>query len=335
MFEFVAAYTRPDGSTPLVSDADDGRVFRFAPGDLPTDHRHALAVGSVICRRGAFKQAVPDGHADLLWLFGPAGLKRFDGLTSDAGEPSSQAFARGGYYVMRGNDCHTFLDAGEIGFDGDAGHGHNDTLAFELYAPGGAFIVDSGTYLYTSDPAAHRAFASTAAHNTVRVDGREMAEFAGLWRVVEDRTRPEVLEWVSSPEEDRWTAEHHGYDRPPDGVVHRRSVRFERGPRRWTLVDLLLGRGRHLAEGFLHLNPRAEVRRHGPAEVGVTLGEGTLRIRCSVPVAIERGWVAPSYGVRLEAPVLRMRVEGDAPLELATYLEWVPAGEGRGGQEAS
>lgn len=333
MFEFVAAYTRPDGSTPLVSDADDSRVFRFSPADPPTDHRHALAVGSVICRRSTLKRAVPDGHVDLLWLLGPAGLETFDRLASDSAEPSTRAFPQGGYYVMRGPDCHTFLDAGEIGFDGDAGHGHNDTLGFELYAPGGAFIVDSGTYLYTSDPAAHRAFAATAAHNTVRVDGREIAEFAGLWHVVEDRTAPRVLEWVTTPEEDRWTAEHRGYARLPRGVVHRRSVRFERAPRRWTIVDSLLGSGRHLAEGFLHLSPLAVVERRGPAEVLVTLGEGALRIRCSAPMEIERGWVAPRYGIRLEAPVLRIRIEDDAPLELTTHIEWLPAGEGRDRQE--
>jgi hypothetical protein len=325
MFEFVAAYTRPDGSTPLVSDADDGRVFRFGPGDPPTDHRHALAVGSVICRRGTLKRAAPEGHVDLLWLLGPAGLEAFDRLAPGSAEPASTAFPEGGYYVMRGPDSHTFLDAGEIGFDGDAGHGHNDTLSFELYAPGGAFIVDSGTYLYTSDPAAHRAFAATAAHNTVRVDGREIAEFAGLWRVAEDRTSPRVLEWVTALEGDRWTAEHYGYTRLPQAVVHRRSVRFERAARRWTVVDTLLGSGRHLGEAFLHLNPRAAVLRQGPDEVRLTLGNGALRIRCSVPLEIEQGWVAPSYGVRVEAPVLRMTIEGDVPLELTTHIEWMPA----------
>ena len=168
MFEFTAAYTRSDGSTPLVSDADDGRVLRFAPEEPFTDHRHAIAVGAALFGRDDFAAAA-GWHPEPLWLLGP-GRSRVASRAA-VPPPGSRAFPEGGYYVMRDPETHTFLDAGEIGFQGDSGHGHNDTLSFELYAPGGAFIVDSGTYLYTSDPAAHRAFASTAAHNTVVVDG--------------------------------------------------------------------------------------------------------------------------------------------------------------------
>jgi uncharacterized heparinase superfamily protein len=223
---------------------------------------------------------------------------------------------------MRSPHEHTFLDAGEIGFQGDSGHGHNDTLSFELYAPGGTFIVDSGTYLYTSDPAAHREFAETAAHNTIRVDGQEIAEIARLWRLVADGTRPRVLEWTTTEAEDRWTAEHYGYSRLTNPVTHRRSVRFERAARRWTVHDELLGRGSHTAELFVHLNPNARVSRVSECEVAVVLGAGALRINCSDPVSVDPGWVAPSYGIKLPAPVLRVVHEGAVPFGLTTTIEW-------------
>jgi uncharacterized heparinase superfamily protein len=322
MFEFTAAYTRPDGSTPLVSDADDGRVHRFAPDDRFTDHRHALAVGAALFQRADFALAAGPWHPEPLWLLGPAaGRPPAPALEP----PRSRAFPTGGYYVMRGLDTHTFLDGGEIGIEGDAGHGHNDVLSFELYAPGGAFIVDSGTYLYTSDPAAHRAFASTAAHNTVVVDGREIADFARLWHLVADHTAPKVLEWSSGGDEDRWEAEHRGYTRLSEPVVHRRSVRFRRSAREWRVRDQLLGRGRHRAELFLHLSPDAIVERVDDHAIDVILGEGCVRIRCEDPVELVTGWVAPSYGVRRPAQVLRAVREGPVPFELTTTIVWRPA----------
>jgi hypothetical protein len=264
----------------------------------------------------------------VLWLFGPEESERCRQAPKRAAPAASRAFADGGYYVMRSPDTHTFLDAGEIGFQGDSGHGHNDTLSFELYAPGGTFIVDSGTYLYTSDPAAHREFAATAAHNTVRVDGQEVAEIARLWRLVADETRPRVLEWSTTEVEDRWSAEHYGYNRLPDPVTHRRSVRFERAARRWTVQDQLLGRGRHKAELFLHLSPDARVGRVSDHAVEARLGPGALRIKFSEPVEIRSGWVAPSYGIRLPSPVLRVTHEGTVPFALDTTIEWRPAEEG-------
>jgi len=329
MFEFTAAYTRPDGSTPLVSDADDGRVHRFAPEDRFTDHRHALAVGAALYRRGDLARAA-GWHPEPLWLLGPEAGRQ---PAPTAEVPRSRAFPAGGYYVMRSLDTHTFLDGGAIGIDGDAGHGHNDVLSFELYAPGGPFIVDSGTYLYTSDPAAHRAFASTAAHNTVVVDGREIADFARLWHLVADHTAPRVLEWSSGADEDRWEAEHHGYTRLPEPVVHRRSVRFRRRAREWLIRDRLLGRGRHRAELFLHLNPAAGVERVDGCTVDVRLGEGRLRIGCGDPIEVTTGWVAPSYGVRHEAPVLRITREGMVPFELTTTIVWRPTEREPTGEE--
>ena len=233
---------------------------------------------------------------------------------------------------MRGLDSHTFLDGGEIGIDGDAGHGHNDILSFELYAPGGAFVVDSGTYLYTSDPAAHQAFASTAAHNTVVVDGQEVAEFARLWHLAANFTAPKVLGWSSGPEEDRWEAEHHGYSRLPDPVVHRREVRFRRDAVRWLIRDRLLGRGHHRAELFLHLNPDAIVTRVDARTVDVTLGEGCVRIASGEPVELLDGWVAPSYGVRCPAPIRRVTWKGTVPFELETTIAWRPAERVPGGE---
>lgn len=331
MFQFTAAYSRPDGSTPLVSDADDGRVLRLAPEDPPTDHRHALQIGAWFSGEPAWKAAAGPVRPDLVWLGGPAGVRAYLDLPPVPAASGSVRFPDGGFAVLRSADTHMFLDAGEIGFWGQSIHGHNDTLSFELHAPGGTFIVDSGTYLYTSDPKAYRAFASTRAHNTVMVDGEEIAEFAGLWRVVEDGTDPKVLEWVTGAAEERWVAEHYGYLRLRRPVTHRREVRFVRADRAWIVTDELLGEGVHRVELNLHLAPTAVVSRRGEGEIIVGLGGGALRLSSPDRIDLVEGWVAPRYGVRHHAPVARVSRTGELPIRLVTSMVWQPASLSDGG----
>ena len=55
-------------------------------------------------------------------------------------------------------------------------HTHNDLLSFELSLNGIDFLVDSGTYLYTSSINDRNAFRCTAKHNTIVVDNEEQNE---------------------------------------------------------------------------------------------------------------------------------------------------------------
>jgi len=217
-----------------------------------------------------------------------------------------------------------FLDAGAIGFDGDAGHGHNDTLSFELSAPGGVFISDSGTYCYTSDQAQHRAFASTAAHNTVEVDGAEVAEFRSLWKLREDGTRPRVIRWETGSAEEWWEAEHFGYARLEGGVIHRREVRHQVQDRRWRIVDRLSGTGTHRAVLRLHLHPEVHVKVVAPNVVHLSRRGGALRLQCSEPLELTDGWVSPRYGVKLPARVVMARHSGQLPFAITTDIAWEP-----------
>ena len=65
------------------------------------------------------------------------------------------------------------INACPNGQKGNAGHAHNDSLSFELYGKGTTWIMDPGTYVYTSDYDARDFFRSTLVHNTVTVDYEE------------------------------------------------------------------------------------------------------------------------------------------------------------------
>ncbi len=92
-----------------------------------------------------------------------------------------RAFPDAGYYCLRDRELKVILDAGAIAPDYMPGHGHCDGLSFELAWKGRPLFVNSGTGMYQGDLRPY--FRSTAAHNTVVIDGEEQSECWGEHRV--------------------------------------------------------------------------------------------------------------------------------------------------------
>ncbi len=97
-----------------------------------------------------------------------------------------------GYYIFKKDDWKLIVDAGQPGPAYLPGHAHCDAMSFELFKAGKPLIVNCGTYAYQC---AERAFfRSTAAHNTVMVDGVEQSECWGVFRMGKrSRTRVKAV----------------------------------------------------------------------------------------------------------------------------------------------
>jgi uncharacterized heparinase superfamily protein len=314
MFEFVQYYTRPDGSIPLWGDADDGRLFRFQMNDDTNDHRHALAVAAILFGRGDFKLDAGKFYQDALWLFGGEGFERWQSTRIEPQPLLSRAFPDGGFYILRTKDVHLFIDAGELGQRGRGGHGHNDTLSFELWLNNTPMIVDPGTYAYTFDPHARQEFRSTRAHNTSMIDGREIADFDGMWSVKNDTTAPKVIQWNSNAAQDLLIAEHYGYRRLAQPVTHRRSFTLNKSNSAIQIRDEFLGNGKHVLEWRLCLAPSVVVQLPGESEAVIKNGPVVLTVRKDGGRwKMEDGWYSPSYGVRQRTRVLSCTLSTSVP----------------------
>ncbi len=86
-----------------------------------------------------------------------------------------------GYYIFKKNDWKLIIDAGQPGPTYLPGHAHCDAMSFELFKSGKPVIVNCGTYAYQCDERAF--FRSTAAHNTVQVEGVEQSQCWGAFRM--------------------------------------------------------------------------------------------------------------------------------------------------------
>ena len=171
-------------------------------------------------------------------------------------ESQVRVFPDTGYGVIRSPESRSTLifDCGPLGPDYQPGHGHCDVLSYELSLHGQRVVVDTGVSTY--EPGPERSYErSTAAHNTLRIDGEEQAEIWASFRVGR-RPRVGQIRGGSNGGFRFVSGEHDAYRRW--GVVHARTILLL-PPDTWIVVDLLRGSGSHLVESFLHFHPRVRV----------------------------------------------------------------------------
>jgi hypothetical protein len=212
----LAHLVHPDGGYALVNDS----AFGVAPSFSALVRRFGLESGSA--------------HRRSAWAPGASGYVGYADSTN-------------GYLLF---------DGGPVGPDHQAGHGHADTLSFELSARGSRVLTDTGVFTYATG-GARQHDRSTAAHNTIEIDGRDQAELWGAFRCARRVTTDPV---VAATTRDGATIV--GSYRGPGQtgpVAHRRSVAIQ--GRVVAFSDDVSASGSHRAVVRLHFAPEIEVRR--------------------------------------------------------------------------
>src|SRR5579864_5479518 len=322
MFDFMLAYTRPDGSFPQIGDNDDGRLAGI--DDEPVgSHRRQLTIGGVMFARPELIGAAGDARESAAWLCGPQAL---EAASSDPA-PASYAFPVGGFYFMRTADTHLSIDAGEVGMRGIGGHGHADVLSFDLWAAGAGVLVDSGTYTYSGDRDMRRALRGTSAHNAVRIDGQDSSRLGidrWLW-LIENDAHPFGVSWTSNAEVDEFSGSHDGYRRLANPVTVTRRIVLDKSRITWSIEDSVDGSGEHLVELFFH--PGVPFNLHDDAvQLHAPRGDVWLFGPPNASLRQEQGWISRGYGLREPAAVLVYALHASAPVRLRTNLALVPMG---------
>lgn len=331
MLDYVMFYTRPDGTVPLLGDSDNGRLQRLAVWSEPerewVDHRYLLAIGAVFFERADFGQVAGDQWQEAFWLCGARVAEaRARALAQPLLTLPSHEFPEGGVYIMRSGDHYMIVDAGRNGQNGVGGHAHNDVLSFDLYADGQAWLVDPGTYLYTTDYAARNQFRATNSHNTVSVNDQEINSFgaADLFRL-HTEAQVVVRHWQSTDTYDALDVEHHGYMRLPGQVIHRRQFYFDKTIGVWIVHDLVNGQGAHTVNWHFILAPGVYASEQTDGSVLLGRTEGSIQGLWltgfdNLLLRILDSWVSCSYGTRTPTLALKFSQTIDLPVQLTFAL---------------
>jgi len=323
MARFVAAYSRNDGSTPLWGDADDARVLPFG-GQALGDHRYLIGLVGLLLDDPDLITLHSGPVGEAFWWFGAGAAERLAAVVPQY--PGSRAFGDAGVYIMRNQADHVFIDCGPIGLAGRGGHGHNDALSFEAMLAGVLLVTDSGSFVYTANPAARNRFRGTAMHNTPAVDGVEINAFMApdnLWQLANE-AEPRTLEWSADSQRDSWSGGHSGYRKLQDPVDIRRRIDLEHSTHTLTVTDWLEGTGRHRIVIPLQLARGVEF--HATSAVCGILRSGDVRFRLTwtsdAPwsLALTRSEISPSYGVSAEINRLEWHWDGVLPCSLKVQI---------------
>jgi uncharacterized heparinase superfamily protein len=212
MLRWLRAMTHPDGQIALFNDA--ALDIAAAPDQL---HQYGVRLGLT---------SIP---------------QPVDGIVH---------LASSGYVRMQLNESVVLADLAKIGPDYQPGHAHADTLSFEWSLGGQRVIVNSGTSCYGQSAERQRQ-RSTAAHNTVEVDGENSSEVWSGFRVAR-RAYPGDVELAQTADQLQVGGSHDGYQRLPGCVTHSRQ--WTLGGDRLHVLDTLSGHPRSAIARF-HLHP--------------------------------------------------------------------------------
>lgn len=340
---FSASLVQPDGTTPPVGGADDGKPIRLE--HLPLwDFRPYQAVGAVLFNRPEFKHVAGRFFEDALWLLGPSGRDAFERMPSTSPQ-ASIALEASGYHVLRSGwattDDYVCFDCGEqaagMRTDGVANsmHGHADCLSVILWLRGRRVLVDSGLFAYNcgGDWEAH--FRETGAHNTAKIDGRDQAKH--IRKMAWSHSYRASLESHGQDSAGAWVlGSHDGYARGPNGVRHRRAVWLHRDSY-LVICDEFTGMGSHeltvifqFAPGDLSMTGTSGAAFDSGIDL-MWLGHDAWQATTACGGARpDEGWIAPSLGIRQAAPRLTLSCTTAAPrTTLLTVLASRVHGESR------
>lgn len=320
MARFTEAYSREDGSVPLWGDADDARTLPFKQ-DIVNDHRYLIGLAGLMFDDAALIDTFHGPRQEIAWMLGAEAAAQLSAVRSAAA--CSAAFPAGGFFILRDERNHVFIDCGDLGLAGRGGHGHNDILSFEAMLDGVHLITDCGAYLYTADYRERNHFRSTAYHNTPRVDGEEINRFIRpdyLW-VLRNDARPTVGAFETGAAQSRFSGSHGGYARLASPLVIERTFVLDHQKCSLSIEHRFVGNDAHRVEVPFHLAPGVEPIDIERGNVRLRAGSRTFTLswdsddwECSEGEAR----VSPTYGV--VAPIRRLLLSNARAAPLTIVL---------------
>jgi uncharacterized heparinase superfamily protein len=267
----------------------------------------------------------PDGQVPLLNDGYPVDAE-FLGLLDPPPSPAEplQLLPATGLVRAAASGWHLLADVGLPCPDELPAHAHADTLGCVLHVGVVPVLVDTGTSSYAAGPAREYE-RSTAAHNTIEIDGADSTEVWGAFRAGR-RARVRDVRAGTTTGGVVVSAAHDGYRHLPGRPLHRRA---------WSLSesglevdDEVTGHGRHMIVVRWHLAPGCDIRlTEAGARIVTPAGPVAAAIAATGPatIGLHTANVAVGFGQTVSAPVLTCRVEAVLPVRIST--SWTRAAE--------
>lgn len=327
MFEFIMYSLKPDGTSPIFGDQDNGRLLPFNQQDT-INFQYLLSLGALLFDQPHFKHHSEGFNIYCSIMGGDEALEKWRKITDLSLVLGSIAFPDVGLYIMRKEDNYLAINTTGRGLYPElkpGSHTHSDLFSFELFTQGKSFLIDPGSYVYTADADQRMLFRSTKMHNTITVDkeSQDILCKEKIWSF--NRTAiPEVIKWESNEKQDFIILKHNGYSRLPEPVIHERAIIFNKTSIIWVIKDKITGEGMHIYEWFFHFDIGIDfIINDYVVKTNCKDGRNIMLIFKQEPKIIlrkERSFVSKSYGTKEDAYVLVATLHGIVPVALSIEI---------------
>jgi len=332
MLEFIASVMDKNGNTPNIGDSDDGYAVVLSDNEDFNPYQSLLATGAVLFKRGDFAKKAGQFDEKSFWLLGIEGWKKFNALDKKVSLPV-KAFEKGGYYILGASEntedeIKAVFDCGSLGYLSIAAHGHSDALSFTLNVGGQDFFVDPGTYAYHTQIEWRDYFRETSAHNTIRIDKKNQSVSGGNFMWLK-KAEAKKEKWESTDRYDRIVANHNGYMRLNDPVLHTREICLDKKSKMFTIRDKIIAKKRHLIEQYFHLSQKCAAKDLGNNEWRITNGNRHIyllvdkKFNANLIHGDENpilGWESKKFDVKNKTNVLANSCERHGECEFITTI---------------
>lgn len=219
-------------------------------------------------------------------------------------------------HIAFGEGSKAILNFAQVAPAYQPGHTHADTLSFELSVFGRRVFVNSGTSQYGEDSERHRQ-RSTAAHNTVEIDGENSSEVWAGFRVAR-RARVSLTTFESSADAVRLVCSHDGYQRLKGKNLHTREWNASRNTLQ--INDCVTGAfDKSIVR--LHVHPEASVTQNDN-DMTITLASGevvSVSITGAARISIANTTWHPEFGKSVANQCIVAELSSDI---LITRITW-------------
>lgn len=221
----------------------------------------------------------------------------------------SHAFKEAGFYVMRNawgpDQIYAALHCSPPAI---SSHDQPDNGTFELYAYGRWLMPDTGFYTYGRDGEARAWHRQTSVHQTLTLDGGDIADDA------------RHLMWVSEgSDSDVLAVENGSYP----NLIHRRTVWFVRR-RFFVLLDEAIGNAPGQLDLHFQFAPGDVTFNGGENRAFTGFDDANVLVQaaegCAASIVEETGWFAWEYGYRKPRKAFRFALDNQAPAVFATVI---------------
>lgn len=314
----LAKVSSPGGYMPHIGDVSLERAYWFETEEDILNINDLIAISCTLTNSSILKYYSFSKTPSLFWLLGEKGIKRFNLLELVAPIERLNIFPEGGFGSMRSSlldddSMHVSFDCGDIGLNGEGGHGHNDFGSFSMSYKKRAIVLDRGTYTYFLSSKSRNEYRSSLSHNMPIVNSLEMSPLGKNLFSIQNIIDAKINQSFSSEDFSFIDLSHSGYMRLNNPTECKRKIALTKNNMLF-IEDTIKGYEKKSLEWNLYLDPNIQVAQKSKSEVILKSNHEdllSLGVFSNSPLTINniKTTYSPSYGLELPTTKLTIRYD--------------------------